>query len=58
MFANKLIYLKVELLQHVNMKHSNKFYLNGNFFFILSAGKSELYYNPTIFNKFVNTITK
>ena len=33
MFANKLIYLKVELLQHVNMKHSNKFYWYGNFFF-------------------------
>ena len=26
MFANSRIYWKVELLQHVNMKHSNKFY--------------------------------
>ena len=26
MFANSWIYWKVELLQHVNMKHNNKFY--------------------------------
>ena len=26
MFANNLIYWKVELLQHVNMKHNSKFY--------------------------------
>ena len=26
MFANNLIYWKVELLQHVNMKHIHKFY--------------------------------
>ena len=26
MFANSQIYWKIELLQHVNMKHNNKFY--------------------------------
>ena len=50
MFANKLIYLKVELLQHVNMKHSNKFYRCGNFFFILSTGKSLNYISTQPFS--------
>ena len=52
MFANKLIYLKVELLQHVNMKHSNKFYRCGNFFFffILSAGNSLNYISTQPFS--------
>ena len=49
MFANNGIYWKVELLQHVNMKHKNNFIDMYIVFIWLSNGKS-LYFNPTIFH--------
>ena len=51
MFANNLIYWKVELLQHVNMKHIHKFYWYvKSFYLTIYQQVFVLYFNPTIFH--------
>ena len=47
MFAINWIYWKVELLQHVNMKHNNKFYWYVKSFDFYRQ-VFVLYFNPTI----------
>ena len=50
MFANNWIYWEVELLQNVNMKRSNTFYLYVKSFHLTIYWQvSVLYFNPTIF---------
>ena len=49
-FANIWIYWKVELLQHVNMKHNNKFYWYVKRFHLTIYWQVVvLYFIPTIF---------
>ena len=51
MFANIWIYWKVELLQHVNMKHNNKFYWYVKSFHLTIYWQFVvLYFNLTIFH--------
>ena len=51
MFTNSWIYWKVELLQHVNMKHNNKFYwFVKSFHLTIYWQVIVLYFNPTIFH--------
>ena len=51
MFADNLIYWKVELLQLVNMKRNDKFYLYvKNFHLTIYWQVFVLYFNPTIFH--------
>ena len=51
MFANSWIYWKVELLQHVNMKHNNKFYWYVKSFHLTIYWQVVvLYFNPAIFH--------
>ena len=51
MFANSWIYWKVELLQHVNMKHNNKFYWYvKSFHLTIDWQVVVLYFNPAIFH--------
>ena len=52
MFAINWIYWKVELLQHVNMKHNNKCYWYvKSFHFTIFWQVFVLHFNPTIFHK-------
>ena len=51
MFANSQIYWKVQLLQHVNIKHNNKFYWYVKNFHLTTYWQVVvLYFNPTVFH--------